>query len=115
MPDIATSDPFVVIEATGKRAGVFWLRYRREVAGVVDRWTVRGTCNQCGLCVIGAVPASRFTWSGPPGTPMAVTDVNYAARPDDPIAPGFIEDMVQMAALTPTATVAGCSLTIEPA
>lgn len=78
-----------------------------------ERWRVTGTCNQCGLCVIGAAMTMHYAWDGPPGTPYAVRDLRYGQRPDEPVVPGFAEDMEEMARQTPTATVSGCSLTIE--
>ena len=86
------------------------IAYRRLSTGA--EWLVRGACNQCGLCVIGVV-GEWYQWNGPPGTPGASTDARVPGRLDDPIVPGFIEDMQQMAAETPTATVLGCSFTIE--
>jgi len=112
MPDTATSDPTVVIEKLQHGANPYII-YRNLLSG--RRWRVDGTCNQCGLCVIGATDATmgvaRWTWSGPPGTPYCVTDVKYSGRPDDPVTPEFAGDMVQQAARTPTATVTGCTLT----
>jgi hypothetical protein len=84
--------------------------YRRVSTN--DTWAVSGTCNQCGLCVIGAV-GEWYVWNGPPGTPGASSDTRVPGRADDPVCPGFIEDMQEMAAVTPTANVAGCSLVIE--
>jgi hypothetical protein len=84
--------------------------YRRLSSG--EQWAVRGTCNQCGLCVIGAV-GDWYVWNGPPGTPGASSDLRVPGRPDDPICPDLPENMEQMARETPTATVTGCSLTIE--
>jgi hypothetical protein len=107
-----TLDPDVVIDAAGVTATVPWLQYRRVSTG--QTWTVRGTCNQCGLCVVGASHQDDYEWHDEPGRPYAVTDLRVAnGRPDEPVVPGFVEDMEQMAALTPTATVAGCSLTID--
>lgn len=77
-----------------------------------EQWRVIGTCNQCGLCVIGAVGA-WYEWDALPGTPGASRDTRVPGRDDDPICPGFIEDMQQMAADTLTASVSGCSLTLE--
>ena len=112
MADTATNDPGVVIEKLQKGANPYII-YRSLITG--RRWEVNGTCNQCGLCVIGAVDGSmgttRWVWSGPPGTPMAVTDVKYGDRLDDPVTPEFHQDMIDQAAITPTATVSGCSLT----
>jgi hypothetical protein len=84
--------------------------YERISTG--ERWVVSGICNQCGLCVVGAV-GDWYIWDGPPGTPGANRDTRAPNRLDDPIVPGFIEDMILMAAETPTATVTGCSLSIE--
>jgi hypothetical protein len=84
--------------------------YERVPTGA--RWKVSGSCNQCGLCVVGAA-GNWYVWDGPPGTPGASRDTRVPDRLDDPVCPGFIEDMAQMAAETPTATVSGCSLNIE--
>lgn len=84
--------------------------YERLSTG--GRWVVRGQCNQCGLCVIGAV-GNWYEWNGPAGTPYACNDTRVPVRLDEPIIPGFIEDMKEMARVTPTATVSGCSLSIE--
>ena len=114
MADTPTSDPTVVIERTRLGANPF-IEYRNLITG--RRWRVSGTCNRCGLCVIGATDAvmgvTRWTWSGPPGTPDAVTDVKYGSRPDDPVTPEFAQDMIDMAQQTPTATVGGCTLTFQ--
>jgi hypothetical protein len=85
--------------------------YERVSTG--ERWTVTGVCNQCGLCVVGTGTPEFYAWDGPVGTPLAVRDLRYPDRMDEPLAPGFIEDMQQVAAETPTATVSGCSLTIQ--
>jgi hypothetical protein len=106
--DTPTSDPFIVIEE--QREG--YVRYRSLISG--ERWVVRGTCNQCGLCVIGVAHPEHYEWHGEPGTPLAVSDLRVAqGRLDEPVAPGFTDAMRRMAKMTPTATVAGCSLTIE--
>lgn len=105
MSDIPTLDPNIVIESRVAEQTV----YRRISDGA--RWQVSGTCNQCGLCAIGAV-GEWYQWVGPPGTPGASIDTRVPSRLDDPVLPGFIEDMEQMAAITPTATVNGCSFTI---
>lgn len=102
--DTPTSDPGIVIEE--RTAGM--VRYRSLSTG--RRWEVHGECTRCGLCVIGAVPAERWVWTGPPGTPGAVTDTQYDARLDDPVTPEFDQHMKNQAASTPAATVAGCSL-----
>lgn len=86
------------------------VEYERVSTG--ERWRVVGSCNQCGLCVIGAV-GEWYVWDGPPGTHGANRDTRTPGRLDDPVCPGFIEDMAAMAAATPTATVSGCSMTIE--
>lgn len=106
MPE-PTLDADIVIVAHESDGAVV---YERVSDGT--RWRVAGTCNQCGLCVIGAV-ADWYVWDGPPGTPGASRDTRVPGRLDDPVCPGFLEDMQQMAAVTPTATVSGCSLTIE--
>lgn len=110
MPE-ATNDPDIVI--TDRQTGSdSWVDYARISTG--ETWRVRGTCNQCGLCVIGVNdPLGRYVWDGPPGTPGASRDLLYGQRLDDPLCMGFDEDMVGMAAITPTATVTGCSLTFE--
>lgn len=87
------------------------VEYRRISTG--DKWRVWGTCNQCGLCVIGARPFDRYQWQAAPGTPYSVVDLWYGKRLDDPVTPGFNEDMIDMARATPTATVNGCSMTVE--
>ncbi len=114
MADTATSDPNVVIEAAGKRAGVPWVRYRRHdpSTGVTDRWEVRGTCDQRGWCIIGAAEIERFAWNAPVGTSGAVADLEYGSRADIPVAPGFVEAMQLMAHSTAGAPTAGCALTI---
>ena len=111
MADKLTLDPDIVIESVQRGANPS-LVYRRVSSG--ERWRVNGTCNQCGLCIIGAARTEDYIWNGPPGTPMAVTDVRVLlGRMDEPITPGFPDDMVQMAQVTETATVSGCSLTVE--
>ena len=111
--EIPTLDPFIFIEDTGIEGTVPWIRYRRNDTG--QRWIVRGVCNRNGLCVIGAARQQDYVWSNQPGRPGAVTDLRYVSgRPDEPVTPGFAEDMQQMAQRTPTATVTGCALTIEP-
>ena len=113
MADTLTLDPNVVIEAKGVRSGVPWLRYRRLDTG--QRWVVRGVCNRNGLCIIGAAKKEHYTWSDLPGRPGAVTDLRFAeGRPDEPVTPEFAEHMKEMARQTPSATVTGCALTIEP-
>lgn len=102
-----TLDPDVVI--TSRRQG--WVYYRRESTG--ERWKVSDTCNQCGLCVIGAANADDYDWRKKPGRPGAVRDLRYPTRPDEPVTPGFLEAMIEMATTNPTATVSGCSLRIE--
>lgn len=87
-----------------------YVRYRRVSTG--QRWIVRGTCNQCGLCVVGASNVGDYDWTGPAGTPGAVKDVRFPVRPDEPVTPGFNEAMERMAAETETATVTGCSLRV---
>lgn len=109
---VKTLDPNVVIVATGTRKGIPWLRYRRLDTG--DEWYVRGTCNQCGLCVTGAANEDDYKWDDEPGRPGAVRDVRFPVRPDEPVTPGFNEAMERQAKETPTATVDGCSLTVEP-
>jgi len=109
----ATTDPdvFIVSLTTRRVRGQLvgeLVYYRRDTK---QEWTVTGTCNRCGLCVIGAARTQDYVWSKPPGTPDAVTDLRVLqGRMDEPVTPGFIEDMQQMAAQTPTATVAGCAL-----
>lgn len=107
----ATNDPDIVI--TDRQTGPeSWVDYARLSTG--EAWRVSGSCNQCGLCVIGVVdPVGRYVWAGPPGTPGASIDTLYGQRLDDPLTVGFGDDMVAMAAITPTATVPGCSLMFE--
>lgn len=107
-----TIDPDVVIVGR-ETTGIPMTEYQRVSTG--ERWRVFGTCNQCGLCVIGAVVTTDYEWDGPPGTPLAVRDLRYGVRLDEPVTPGFEESMQEMARETPTATVTGCSLTIEVA
>jgi rRNA maturation protein Nop10 len=109
MTPVATLDPDVVIVARGVTDEVPWLRYRRVSDDT--EWTVRGTCNQCGLCVIGTAVPERYEWDGPVGTPLAVRDLLYATRLDEPVTAGFSEDMEQMAREIGAAV--GCSLTVE--
>lgn len=101
-------DIVILSRETGPTPSV---RYQRVSTG--EQWLVSGVCNQCGLCVVGAAVTTDYVWLGPPGTPLAVIDLRYGTRLDEPVAVGFVEDMQQAAAITPTATVAGCSLTIE--
>lgn len=101
-----TIDADIVIDARTADA----IEYRRLSTGA--RWRVTGTCNQCGLCVIGAV-GDWYEWDGPAGTPNASRDTRYPGRLDDPILPELIDDMVRQAQETPTATVTGCSTTAE--
>ncbi len=109
MADEITLDPDIVIESV-KRGANPSLVYRRVSTG--ERWRVNGTCNQCGLCVIGAAVASDYVWDGPVGTPLAVRDLRYGTRLDEPVTPSFFADMQEMARETPTATVSGCSMTL---
>ena len=104
-----TLDPDVVVVARDYGSSPR-IVYERISSG--ERWAVTGECNRCGLCVIGAV-GDWYVWDGPAGTPNASRDLRVPNRPDDPICPGFIEDMQTQAAVTPTATVSGCSLAIE--
>lgn len=85
------------------------VRYRRLSDGV--EWSVAGTCNRCGLCVIGAV-GDWYEWDGPAGTPNASRDTRWPDRPDDPVTPGFFDDMREMAQAVENATVSGCSMTL---
>lgn len=101
-----TLDPDIVIEEQKKG----YVRYRRRSTG--KSWVVRGECNQCGLCVIGAANEDDYEWQKLPGRPGAVKDIRFPVRPDEPVTPGFNEAMEQMAAQTPTATVKGCSLKV---
>lgn len=106
-----TSDPDVVILERGLLLdGTPTVQYQRLSTGLV--WTVGGVCNQCGLCVLGAAETGDYLWSGEPGTPLAVVDLRFGHRLDEPVTPGFFEDMARMAEATPTATVAGCSLSL---
>ena len=106
-----TIDPDIVIVGR-EAAGVPATEYQRVSTG--ERWLVSGTCNQCGLCVIGVnAPDGRYVWDGHPGTPMANRDLWYGQRLDEPLTLAFKQDMEQMAQLTPTATVTGCSLVFE--
>jgi hypothetical protein len=105
-----TVDPDVIILARESGA-VPWTEYQRLSSG--ERWRVIGTCNQCGLCVLGIGEPSRYVWDDLPGRPGAVRDELYGRRLDEPIAFGFLEDMQQQAQETPTATVTGCSFTLE--
>ena len=112
----ATLDPDVVITARGTdSAGVAFVRYARA-SRPSEAWTVRGTCNRCGLCEVGvdAGDPPYLTWRGPVGTPGAVIDLRVAqGRADVPVGPTFTRDMRQMAraiglAANPcTLTVAG--------
>ncbi len=92
-----------------------YTRYRKLPSGYHpkgQRWEVLGHCNQCGLCEIGD-NSGRVRWVGPPGTPGAAIDTTYGKRPDNPLLPGFIEEMQEMARVTPTATVDGCAFSIR--
>jgi hypothetical protein len=93
-----TLDPAVVIVARGIDAGGAPFVSYQHADG--RRWIVRGACNQCGLCVVGAAHPEHYRWHGEPGTPGAVTDLRVAAgRLDEPIAPHF--------------AIAGCVLRVE--
>lgn len=105
-----TLDADIVIVAESDAPPV--VRYRRLSDGV--EWAVAGSCNQCGLCVVGAI-GDWYEWDGPPGTPLASRDTRWPERLDDPVTPSFFDDMRQMAALTPTATVSGCSMSLAEA
>jgi hypothetical protein len=105
-----TVDPDVVILAR-ESGSVPLTEYQRLSTG--ERWRVMGTCNQCGLCCLGVAEPSRYVWDDLPGRPLAVRDLQYGQRLDEPLAWGFLEDMEEMAQQTPTATVAGCSFTFE--
>ncbi len=106
MPEPTLDASIVIVERPSEDAVV----YERVPTG--ERWKVSGSCNQCGLCVVGAV-GDWYVWDGAPGTPGANRDTRVPGRLDDPVCPGFLEDIAQMAAITPTATVTGCSLSIE--
>lgn len=108
MADTPTIDDDIVIESATVNPPV--TIYRRVSTGA--RWRVTGACNQCGLCVVGAV-GDWYVWDGPAGTPNANRDTRWPNRLDDPITPELLPDMVQMAQQTPTATVTGCSTTAE--
>lgn len=101
-----TLDPDIQI-VTQKRG---MIKYRRRSTG--QMWIVRGECNQCGLCVIGAANQHDYEWTKAPGNPGAVKDVRFPVRPDEPVTPGFNEAMERQAGMTPTATVKGCSLRV---
>lgn len=81
-----------------------------------EAWAIVGTCNQCGMCeeyrpeFLGTVQEIQFyvsskdgtqgdyfirslRWDHPPGTPLAVTELNYASRPDIPIRSSLIESI----------------------
>lgn len=110
MVPLPTIDPTIVIVGLGGTPAP-WVRYRRVATG--EEWTVRGVCNQCGVCVVGAAN-DDYTWVGPPGTPYSNIDNRVAlGRLDAPIVPGFLAQMRRMAKEIPTATVTGCSLTID--
>jgi hypothetical protein len=106
MPEM-TADPDVVIRERTPGPPPTIL-YERVSTG--EQWTVSGVCNQCGLCTIGVANPHDYAWDGPPGTPLAVRDLRYGVRLDEPVVAGFLEDMEDMARQTPTATVTGCSL-----
>ena len=85
-----TLDPGVVIVARGvTTGGVPWMVYEGEGR----RWRVSGTCNQCGLCVVGAAHPEHYAWDGPPGMPYAVRDLRLPGRLDEPVALGFERDL----------------------
>lgn len=108
----STVDPDVVIIERGTINNVPYIHYERISNG--EQWRVLGTCNQCGLCVIGVnAPDGRYVWDGPPGTPLASRDLWYGQRLDEPLTVAFKQDMEQMAQEMPTATVNGCSFTFE--
>lgn len=79
----ATVDPDVMIEARGPSL----VRYVR-VDGA--RWEIRGTCNQCGECEIGAIN-SHIVFTGiPVGQPGACFDDRGEDRPDNPVTPDMM-------------------------
>lgn len=83
-----TLDPTITI--VHRAEGV--VHYRALDTG--REWVVRGTCNQCGLCVVGAAHPEHYAWHGEPGTPYAVTDLRVAeGRLDEPVTPEFFTDM----------------------
>lgn len=78
-----TLDPDVFIETSHNG-------YVRYVNCLGIRWEVRGVCNQCGLCVVGAAHPEHYEWRGSPGTPYAVVDLRVAqGRLDEPITADF--------------------------
>lgn len=107
-----TLDPDVEVVAREGDGPTALVRYRRVSDG--STWAVRGACNRCGLCVLGAV-GDWYVWDGPPGTPGASRDLRVPGRADDPVTPGFFADMQEMAALTPGSTVSGCSMALAEA
>jgi hypothetical protein len=91
---IATLDPNIFIVSKDKDV----VEYIRIDTG--ETWKVSGTCNQCGLCVVGAANKEDYIWYKKAGEPYAVTDVRVAkGRLDEPITSEF--------------NIAGCCLIIE--
>lgn len=103
---LPTLDPNIFIISRDKDV----VEYVRTDTG--ETWKVSGTCNQCGLCALGAIPKSRYIWVAPIGTPFSNIDLLFNGRLDEPVLPGFNIQMQRQAKETKTATVTGCSLTI---
>ena len=73
MPVHATNDPLTDLESAEPGRVV----YRDRQSG--ERWAELGTCNQCGLCMVGS--PHPVEWTGEPGTPGAARCLDYETRP----------------------------------
>ena len=80
-----TEDPYVVIVARDSNSII----YRDIISN--ERWIIRGKCNQCGLCEVGAVN-NNIVWTGIKiGHAKACYDSNYKNRKDNPVRPKVSE------------------------
>ena len=77
---IKTEDPTVMIEDIGPA----WVIYRDHDG---KRWIMRGTCNQCGECEVGAINPNIMWIGNPVGEPGSCRDVMYGIRRDIPVRP----------------------------
>lgn len=92
MPLEETVDPDVFIEEKGSHGGEPFVIY---VSSSGLRWIIRGECNRCGECWVGAngPEASTVIWTGSPiGEPNAFIDGRDIGRLDCPVLPSIKED-----------------------
>lgn len=80
---IPTTEPGLFIEKSGES----FKQYFSPIT--LERWIIYGTCNQCGLCEVGAIEDYIIWISGKvPGEPYACYDKRVLeGRKDVPIRP----------------------------